>query len=151
MPVSGERVHTRPMREPRRFAALRANYRSQRDAHVLIAGLNRGLARDGKQPTNAQRVAEQRAAEATKRARIKLHAAIRLADTPYSATGEGGLTALVSRYKAAFDAYHAIVTHRVKRALAGDPPCIDGLVREQEAREALATAKSNLERLGPRV
>jgi hypothetical protein len=137
------------MREPRRFATLRSSYQSERNAHMLIAGANKRLLRAGKQPTHELLGAEHRAAEAAKLARARLHAAIAVADKPYSAASDWGFKATAWRYKAAFDAYHAIVAAQAQQALAGDPPTLADLLREQEAREALAEAKRNLELFGP--
>ena len=62
------------------------------------------------------------------------------------------MKALAWRYKAAFDAYHALVATQAKRVLAGDPPpSMVELLRQQEARAALAAAKRELEVFGPRA
>jgi hypothetical protein len=139
------------MSELRRFHALRLKYRSDRNIHLLTASVNKQLTQAGKQPTNAQLAAEQRAAEAVKLARAKLHAAIYEANEPYLPISDRGIHAVAWRYKAAFDAYHAIVAAHARQALAGDATSIDDLIREEQARRALALAKRDLERLGPRA
>ena len=139
------------MSELRRFHALRLKYRSERNAHLLTARVNKQLTQAGKQPTNAQLAAEQRAADAVKLARAKLHAAIYEANEPYLPISDRGIQAIAWPYKAAFDAYHAIVAAHARQALAGDTTPIDDLIREKEARQALARAKRDLERLGPRA
>jgi hypothetical protein len=55
---------------------LRAIYRSQWDAHQLIADHNARLLQAGKQPSNEQLISEQRAAEAVALARDDLLAAM---------------------------------------------------------------------------
>jgi len=127
------------MKEPRRFHELRSKYRRERDALVL-----KRLTQPGKQPTSERLLAEQRAAATVKRARAKLQAAISSANEPYSAVSDHGLGAIRWRYTAAFDAYHAIVAGHARQALAGDPISVDELLREQEAREALAVARREL-------
>ena len=64
------------MNDSRRFDALRAKYRSQWDAHQIIADHNARLVQAGKQPSNEQLINEQRAAEAVRLARDDLLAAI---------------------------------------------------------------------------
>ena len=58
------------------FALLRAKYRSQWDAHQIIADQNTRLLQVGKQPTEQQIMNERRAAEAVALARDELLAAI---------------------------------------------------------------------------
>jgi hypothetical protein len=58
------------------FALLRAKYRSQWDAHQIIADQNTRLVQVGKQPTEQQIMNERRAAEAVALARDELLAAI---------------------------------------------------------------------------
>ena len=64
------------MNDTRRLDKLRATYRSQWDAHQLIADQNSRLVQAGKQPTNEQLIREQRAAEAVALARDELVAAL---------------------------------------------------------------------------
>ena len=52
--------------------------------------------------------------------------------------------ALRLRYNAAFDAYHAISTENAKRAVTGQSPEVEDLIRERRALEALAAARRNL-------
>jgi hypothetical protein len=144
-------VHTASMSELRRFHALRSKYRSARSAHLLTVSANKRLTQAGKQPTNEQLAAEQRAAEAVRHARAKLHAAIDQANGPYLPVSDRGIQAVALRYKAAFDAYHAIVAANARQALAGDPTSVYDLIRGEEARRALALAKRDLERLGSRA
>ena len=58
------------------LAALRAKYRSLWDAHQVIADANARLVQAGKQPSNAQLINEQRAAEGVQLARKELLALI---------------------------------------------------------------------------
>jgi hypothetical protein len=117
------------MSELRRFHALRLKYRSERNAHLLTVSVNKRLTQAGKQPTNEQLAAELRAAEAVRVARVNLHAAIDQANGPYLPVSDRGIQAVAWRYKAAFDAYHAIVA----------------------AHARLALAKRDLDRFGPRA
>lgn len=55
---------------------LRARYRSQWDAHQIIADHNARLAQSGKQPSNEQLLNEQRAAEAVQLVKNELLAAM---------------------------------------------------------------------------
>jgi hypothetical protein len=64
------------MNESRRVEMLRAKYRSEWDAHQIIADHNARLAQAGKQPSNEQLINEQRAAEAVKLARDELMTAL---------------------------------------------------------------------------
>jgi hypothetical protein len=129
---------------PRRFAALRSKYRREHDAFMFITGRNRRLTEAGKQPPYEELAGEHLAAAAVRLARAELQAAISWAGRPE------GLKAVGSQYKAAFDAYHAIVAARARQALAGDPTSIDELRREEEARAALALAKrALLDAFGP--
>ena len=132
------------MKEARRFDLLRSKHRRERAALMVIAGVNRRLTRAGQQLTDRQRMAEYLAAASVKLARAELQAAISWAGRPE------GLKAVGSQYKAAFEAYHAIVAAHAKQALAGDPTSIDELRREEEARAALALAKrALLDAFGP--
>ena len=64
------------MNESRRIEMLRAKYRSQWDAHQVIADHNARLVQVGKQPSNEHLINEQRAAEAVAFARDELLAAL---------------------------------------------------------------------------
>jgi hypothetical protein len=55
---------------------LRREYRSQWDAHQIIADNNARLVQAGTQPSNGQLINEQRAAEAVQLARTELLAAM---------------------------------------------------------------------------
>lgn len=138
------------MSEPRRFDALRSTYRREREAHALATTLNKLLTQAGKQPTREQLVAENTGAAAVKLARARLHAAVATANTPYSVLSERGMKALAWRYKAAFDAYLAIVTVHARQALTDAPTSVAELMGEEQARKALAAAKRDLELFGSR-
>ena len=60
------------MNESRRVEMLRAKYRSEWDAHQIIADHNARLVQAGKHPSNEQLINEQRAAEAVQLARSEL-------------------------------------------------------------------------------
>jgi hypothetical protein len=62
----------RAMNDSRRLEMLRAKYRSEWDAHQIIADHNARLVQAGKQPSNEQLINEQRAAEAVKLVRDEL-------------------------------------------------------------------------------
>jgi hypothetical protein len=126
------------MKEARRFDLLRSKHRRERAALMVIAGLNRRLTQAGKQLTDKQRMAEYLAAAAVKLARAELQAAIRWAGRPE------GIKAVGWRYKAAFDAYYAIVSAHARRTLINDPISSDEIEREQEALNALAVARRYL-------
>ena len=64
------------MNDTPRLEMLRAQYRSQWDAHQVIADHNARLVQAGKQPSNEQLMNEQRAAEAVGLARDMLLAAM---------------------------------------------------------------------------
>jgi hypothetical protein len=64
------------MNDSRRVEMLRAKYRSEWDAHQIIADHNARLVQAGKQPTNEQLINEQRAAEAVQLARNELMATL---------------------------------------------------------------------------
>jgi hypothetical protein len=66
------------MNDSRRLDMLRAKYRSEWDAHQIIADHNARLVQAGKQPSNEQLINEQRAAEAVKLARDELMATLSL-------------------------------------------------------------------------
>lgn len=68
------------MNDSRRVEMLRAKYRSEWDAHQLIADHNARLVQAGKQPTNEQLINEQRAAEAVQLARNELMAMLSAAN-----------------------------------------------------------------------
>jgi hypothetical protein len=63
--------------EKRHVDALRRKYRTQWDAHQIIAHRNAQLLRTGRHPSNDQLIDEQRAAEAVALIRNELLAAIR--------------------------------------------------------------------------
>ena len=60
------------MNDGRELNALRAKYRSLWDAHQVIASKNARLTQAGKQPSNEQLIAEQRAADDLQLARTVL-------------------------------------------------------------------------------
>ena len=64
------------MNDLRRVEMLRAKYRSEWDAHQIIADHNARLVQAGKQPSNEQLINEQRAAEAVQLARNELMATL---------------------------------------------------------------------------
>lgn len=66
------------MNDSRRVEMLRAKYRSEWDAHQIIADHNARLVQAGKQPSNEQLINEQRAAEAVQLARNELLATLAL-------------------------------------------------------------------------
>ncbi len=64
------------MNDTRRIEMLRAKYRSEWDAHQIIADHNARLVQAGKHPSNEQLINEQRAAEAVQLALDELMASL---------------------------------------------------------------------------
>jgi len=75
--LRGIRAHCGAMNDAQLLDRLRAKYRSQWDAHQIIADQNARLAKAGRQPSDEQLISEQRAAEAVALARSELTAAMR--------------------------------------------------------------------------
>jgi hypothetical protein len=64
------------LKDAKRLAQLRAKYRSEWDAHQIIADNNARLVKSGRQPSNEQLINEQRAADAVRLAKAELLAVI---------------------------------------------------------------------------